>query len=154
MNVSVRMMRGPLAVAAIVVLVDQLTKQWALDALADGHEIHVLGSLQFNLAFNSGMAFSRGDGLGPFVPVLAIGVIAALLIALGRSDSRWFAVAVGLVVGGSIGNVADRLFRGERWLRGSVVDFIDLQWWPIFNVADMAIVIGGVLLILTTLRAS
>ena len=48
----------------------------------------------------------------------------------------------------------DRLFRGEGWLRGQVVDFIDLQWWPIFNIADMAIVVGGVLLILSTLRAS
>jgi signal peptidase II len=86
--------------------------------------------------------------------VLAVGVIAALLIALGRSDSPWFAVGVGLVIGGSIGNVLDRLFRGEGWLRGQVVDFIDLQWWPIFNVADMAIVVGGVLLILSTLRAS
>ena len=63
-------------------------------------------------------------------------------------------VAVGLVIGGSIGNVLDRLFRGEGWLRGQVVDFIDLQWWPIFNVADMAIVVGGVLLVVSTLRAS
>ena len=154
MTPSVRTVRGPLVIAAVVVLVDQLTKHWALSALDDGHVVHVIGSLQLNLAFNSGMAFSRGDGLGPFVPVLAVGVIAALLIALGRSDSPWFAVGVGLVIGGSIGNVLDRLFRGEGWLRGQVVDFIDLQWWPIFNVADMAIVVGGVLLILSTLRAS
>ena len=113
MTLSVRTVRGPLVIAAVVVLVDQLTKHWALSALGDGHVVHVVGSLQLNLAFNSGMAFSRGDGLGPFVPVLAVGVIAALLIALGRSDSPWFAVGVGLVIGGSIGNVLDRLFRGE-----------------------------------------
>ena len=97
MTPSVRTVRGPLVIAAVVVLVDQLTKHWALSALGDGHVVHVVGSLQLNLAFNSGMAFSRGDGLGPFVPVLAVGVIAALLIALGRSDSPWFAVGVGLV---------------------------------------------------------
>ncbi|MET0908184.1 MAG: signal peptidase II [Ilumatobacteraceae bacterium] len=153
MTPSVRTVRGPLVIAAVVVLVDQLTKHWALRVLGDGHVVHVVGSLQLNLAFNSGMAFSRGDGLGPFVPVLAVGVIAALLIALGRSDSPWFAVGVGLVIGGSIGNVLDRLFRGEGWLRGQVVDFIDLQWWPIFNVADMAITIGGVLLVLGTVFA-
>lgn len=152
MNVSVRTMRGPLLIAGLVVLVDQLTKHWALHALADGHVIHVVGTLQFNLAFNSGMAFSRGDGLGPIVPVLAAGVIAVLLITLGRSTSPWFAVGVGLVIGGSLGNVVDRLVRDRGWLRGSVIDFIDLQWWPIFNVADMAIVVGGALLILSTLR--
>jgi signal peptidase II len=154
MTPSVRTMRGPLVIAAIVVLVDQLTKRWAVGALDGGRVIHVVGSLQLNLAFNTGMAFSRGAGLGPFVPVLAIGVIAALLIALGRSESRWFSVAVGLVIGGAVGNVLDRLFRGDGWLRGSVVDFIDLQWWPIFNVADAAVVVGGVLLVLSTLRAS
>ena len=151
---AARPWRAPVLIALVVVVLDQLTKRWALNALSDGHVIELFWTLQFNLAFNSGMAFSRGDGLGPFVPVLAVGVIAALLIALGRSDSPWFAVGVGLVIGGSIGNVLDRLFRGEGWLRGQVVDFIDLQWWPIFNVADMAIVVGGVLLILSTLRAS
>lgn len=58
-----------------------------------------------------------------------------------------------LVAAGAAGNVIDRLFRGDAWFRGSVVDFIDLQWWPVFNVADSAITVGGVLVILGALRA-
>jgi signal peptidase II len=57
------------------------------------------------------------------------------------------------VIGGSVGNVVDRLFRNDGWFDGAVVDFIDLQWWPIFNVADIGIVIGGGILLLLTLRA-
>ena len=61
-------------------------------------------------------------------------------------------MSVGLIVGGAVGNLLDRLFREPGWLRGGVVDFIDLQWWPIFNVADIAITVGGVLLLLSSLR--
>ena len=59
-------------------------------------------------------------------------------------------LAVGLIVGGALGNITDRLLRGEGWLRGGVVDFIDVQWWPIFNVADIAVTTGGALLLLTS----
>ncbi len=84
------------------------------------------------------MAFSKGDGLGPYIGVIAIVVVAVMLVSLGRTNSRWNMVAIGLVVGGAIGNILDRLFRGEGWFRGAVVDFIDPQWFPIFNVADIA----------------
>ena len=137
-----------------MVVVDQLTKHWALNALDNGRVIEVVGSLRLNLAFNRGMAFSQGDGVGPLIPVLAITVVAFLLMAVGRSNSRWFTLGVGLIVGGSLGNVIDRLFRDEGWLRGAVVDFIDLQWWPVFNLADVGIVVGAALLLLTTLRSS
>ena len=100
------------------------------------------------------MAFSQGEGIGRLVPILAITVVAALLMAVGRSSSRWFTVGVGLIVGGSLSNVVDRLFRGEGWLDGAVVDFIDVQWWPVFNLADAAIVVGAALLLLTSLRAT
>jgi signal peptidase II len=59
-------------------------------------------------------------------------------------------LAVGLIVGGAIGNLLDRLFRAPGWFRGAVVDFIDLQWWPIFNVADIGVTVGGALLLLTS----
>ena len=58
-----------------------------------------------------------------------------------------------LIVGGSLSNVVDRLFRGDGWFDGAVVDFIDVQWWPVFNIADAAIVVGAVLLLITSLRA-
>jgi signal peptidase II len=148
-----RGLRPPLAIAAAVVLLDQLTKHWALNALADGHVVHVLGTLQFNLAFNRGMAFSQGQGFGPVIGVIALLVIVGLLISVGRSTSRWYPLAVGLIIGGALGNVIDRMFRGEGWFRGGVVDFIDVQWWPIFNVADIAVTVGGVLLLLTSLTA-
>jgi signal peptidase II len=149
-----RTLGWPLGVAAVVVAVDQLTKHWALNALDHGRIIDLVGPLRLNLAFNRGMAFSQGDGIGPFIPILAITVVAALLMAVGRSTSRWFALGVGLIVGGTLGNVIDRLFRGEGWLDGAVIDFVDVQWWPVFNVADACIVVGAALLLLTSLRSS
>lgn len=147
-----RSLRGSLAIAAAVVLVDQLTKQWALNALADG-PIDVVWTLRFNLAFNKGMAFSQATGFGPIIGVVALIVIVALLVSVGRSTSRLYPLAVGLIIGGAIGNLLDRLFRDPGWLRGAVVDFIDVQWWPIFNVADIGVTVGGALLLLTSVQA-
>ena len=115
-----RGLRSPLAIAATVVLIDQLTKEWALDALGDGSVVDVVGSLRFNLAFNEGMAFSQGKGWGPVIGIVALGVVVALLISVGRSASRWYPLAVGLIVGGALGNLTDRLFRDRGWLRGRV----------------------------------
>jgi signal peptidase II len=151
MKRSARSFGGPLAIAAVVVLIDQLTKQWALSALDDG-PIDVVWTLRFNLAFNKGMAFSQGTGLGPIIGVVALVVIVVLLVSVGRSSSPVYPLAVGLIVGGAAGNLVDRLFRDPGWFKGAVVDFIDLQWWPIFNVADIGIVIGGGILLLLTLR--
>jgi signal peptidase II len=133
------------------VALDQITKHWAVSSLNDGRIIDVLGSLRFNLSFNRGMAFSQGTGLGPFIGVLGILVVLYLLIGM-RKSSVSGAVFVGLVAGGAAGNIVDRLFRGEAWLRGAVVDFIDLQWWPVFNIADAAICIGGALLVFASFR--
>jgi signal peptidase II len=149
MKLTARSLGGPLAIAAAVVLLDQLTKEWALNALADG-PIDVVWTLRFNLAFNKGMAFSQGTGLGPIIGVVALVVIVGLLVSIGRSTSRLYPLAVGLIVGGAIGNLLDRLFRAPGWFRGAVVDFIDLQWWPIFNVADIGVTVGGALLLLTS----
>ena len=141
-------------VAALVILADQLSKTWAVRNLSGGRTVDVVGSLRFNLTFNSGMAFSQGRGVGPFIGVVALGVIVVLLVSLRRTGSMLSAVGIGLVIGGAIGNVADRLFRaGDGFLGGAVVDFIDLQWWPIFNVADMAVTIGGVILVVGSLLA-
>ena len=143
--------RSSLAVASGVVAFDQITKHWAVNRLNDDRVIDVLGSLRFNLSFNNGMAFSQGTGIGPIIGVLGIIVVAYLLVGMRRS-SLSSAVFVGLVAGGAAGNIVDRLFRGEAWLHGAVVDFIDLQWWPVFNIADAAICIGGALLVFTSFR--
>ena len=126
---------------------DQASKQWALWALADG-PIDVVWTLRFNLLFNTGMAFGQGQGFGPIIGVVALVVVVALLVSLRRGAGTVGAVGVGLVVGGALGNVIDRLFRSPGWFRGAVVDFIDFQWFPVFNVADMAINVGAGLLIL------
>ena len=138
-------------VALAVVAADQVTKHWALNALDSGRVIDVLGSLRLNLAFNTGMAFAKGQGIGPLIAVVGLLVIAYLLVGL-RRESRSGAIFVGLVAGGAAGNIIDRLFRGRGWFHGAVVDFIDLQWWPVFNVADSAISVGAVLLVLSALR--
>lgn len=134
------------AVAALVVLLDQVTKTWALNALDEGPR-HVAWTLQFNLSFNSGAAFGLGQGLAPVLVAVAV-VLLVVLLGMGRAAGTTVPalLAFALVIGGATGNLADRLFRGHG---GAVVDFIDLQWWPIFNVADAAITCGAVLLVLT-----
>ena len=142
-----------LAIAATWVVLDQLSKHWAVNRLSGGRVIQVIGSLQFNLSFNSGMAFGKGKGFGPILGVIALVVVVVILVGLRTDGSRLGAVAVGLLVGGAAGNLCDRLFRGDGWFRGSVVDFIDLQWWPVFNLADVGVTVGGALLVLGALRS-
>jgi signal peptidase II len=88
--------------------------------------------------------------LGPLIGIFAV-VVVVLLVRFGRTVvSPVGTVALGLVLGGAVGNLVDRLLRdGSGFLHGAVVDFIDLHWWPIFNVADSAIVVGGLLLVLS-----
>ena len=131
----------------LIVLLDQVTKSWAVSALANGHVIHVVGSLQFSLGFNSGFAFSQGQGMGPVVGVFAIIAVLFLLRAVRKATTQISALALCAIVAGAIGNIADRFFRGEGWLHGRVVDFIDLQWFPVFNVADSSITVGACALI-------
>ncbi len=140
------------AVAAVVLVLDALTKQWAVSALADA-PIDLFGSVQLALTYNKAAAFGLG---GAFVPFLALAALVLVLVmvftgaAAGRTP---VAVALGLVLGGAFGNMADRLFRDPGFLRGAVVDFIDVGFWPVFNLADSAITCGCVLLLLTSWSA-
>ena len=138
---------APIALA--IVVADQLTKHWAVNALVD-RDIDVFWTLRFNLSYNTGMAFSRGQNFGPIIGVIALIVVVVLLLMLKRQPGRLTDVAVGMIVGGAIGNVIDRLFRQEAWFRGGVVDFIDFQWFPIFNIADIGVTVGGALLVLAS----
>jgi len=141
-----------LLVAAIIVLLDQDSKAWALGVLADGRIIHVIWTMQFNLTYNRGMAFSRGTGIGPIIGVIGLVVVVLLLLSLRRADNALTRVATGLIIGGAVGNILDRLFRGSGWMRGAVIDFIDFQWWPVFNVADMAIMIGAATMMVAMIK--
>ena len=138
-----------LAVAGAVVVLDQLTKWWAVATL-DDRNIDIVWTLRFNLSYNTGMAFSAGQDWGPVIGVIAMLVVVALLLGMRRQPGRPTDLAVGLIIGGAVGNIIDRLFRQDGWLRGGVVDFIDFQWFPIFNVADAGITIGGALLVLAS----
>ena len=132
----------------VVISLDQLTKQWSLNALNAGKTIKIFWTLQLNLVFNSGMAFSQGQGVGRIIGVLAIGVVVGLLMSLRKPMSMTTIIGTGLLIGGAFGNILDRMFRGDGWMSGAVVDFIDLQWFPVFNVADSAVTIGAGFLIL------
>jgi len=143
--------RRPWLVIAAIVITDQLTKHWALNRLSGGRTINLVGSLRFNLAFNKGIAFSQATGAGPLIGALGFVIVIVVVSWMRRSARGAAAVAASLIVGGAIGNLVDRLFRGDAWLRGAVVDFVDLQWFPIFNVADSAITIGAVTMVLAAL---
>jgi signal peptidase II len=146
--------RIPVAIALGVVVVDQLTKHWAVTYLGNERVIDLVWTLRFNLAFNNGMAFGQGRGLGPVIGIVATLVIVFLLISLRNEASRLSTIGMGLLIGGAAGNLIDRLLRGDAWLNGAVVDFIDLQWFPIFNVADMAVNVGALLLIIGSIQSS
>jgi signal peptidase II len=142
-----------LAVAAIVLALDQLSKAWAVSELGDGRAIDLVGSLRLRLTMNYGSAFSLANGRGALISLLALVVVAVLLRTGRHARSPVMAVALGLVVGGAFGNLIDRAFRaGDGFLGGGVVDFIDLQWWPVFNLADAAIVVGAITLFLVQWR--
>lgn len=141
------LVRWSLVVAStgVVLAVDQLTKWWArgLD-----EPIELVGSLRFNLAFNSGAAFSSFQGAGSLIGVVGLLVVAFLLRASARIATRLGVVCMGMVIGGALGNLIDRVVQpGAGLFGGRVTDFIDLQWWPIFNLADMALSLGGLALV-------
>lgn len=146
------------AIFGVVLAVDQATKQWALSRLSDGRIVEVVGSLQLQLTWNTGASFSVGSDLelGPYIAVLALVVVGWLLLT-GHTVSRLGAVAAGMVAGGAVGNLVDRALRTGPYgadvgfMGGAVVDFIDVQWWPIFNVADMGVVGGAILLVLASI---
>lgn len=127
--------------AAIVVGVDQATKELALSNLGDGPVDLIEGVITFRLTFNSGGVFGLGKGLPGLFLAATLVVLVGVLAAARRVTERSWAVPLGMVLGGGLGNVFDRLFRGDG---GRVVDFIDLHVWPIFNVADASIVIAVV----------
>jgi signal peptidase II len=140
----VRTSRIGLGAALAVLILDILTKGWAMSALSDGRDIHIFWTLHFALTHNEGMAFSTGTNVGPFIGMLAIVVIAILIFTLRKQSSVISLVATGCIIGGAIGNVLDRVFRGSGFMDGAVVDFIDFRWWPVFNVADIGIVCGAI----------
>ena len=137
-------------VAAVVVGLDQITKQLALDNLDDGPLHLIEGVLSLDLHFNPGGAFGLLQGFPGFFLVVTLAVSVALLIWAHRLEGDAHLFPVALVLGGGLGNVYDRVLRDTD---GRVVDFIDLHVWPVFNLADSCIVIGVLWLLFVTARS-
>jgi signal peptidase II len=141
----------PLAAAAVAVAVvaaDEGSKVWALSRLAGGRVIAVPGGwLELRLISNPGAAFSIGGGATWLFTIFAVAAVAIVPWFAARARSRVEVVALGLLLGGAAGNLADRLFRAPAAGRGRVVDFIDYHGLFIGNVADIAIVVGACLLV-------
>lgn len=140
--------------AAVVIIVDRLTKLWALNALADGEIVPIEGILGFDLAFNTGAAYGLFKGGGSVIAVGALVATGLIVYALRSVERRFEAVTLGAIMGGALGNLIDRIARGPGLFDGAVVDWIETPLWPNFNIADSAIVVGAVLLILATFRRS
>jgi signal peptidase II len=137
--------------AAGVLVLDRGTKVWAERALVD-HPMEVIpGVLTLRFTSNSGGAFSLGQSAPWFFAAATIVVSAVIVITAFRARAVLTSTALGLILGGALGNLADRAIRGPG-LRGHVVDFIDLHVWPVFNVADSAVVIGALLLAWSSFR--
>jgi signal peptidase II len=141
------------AVGATVYLLDQLTKYLAVKELSGEPPRELVGTLlQLELIRNPGAAFSIGTGATAVFTVVASIVVVIVLRAARRLRSGIWALALGLLLGGALGNLTDRLFRSPRGLRGHVVDFLQLPNFPVFNVADMAVVSSAALISLLSLR--
>jgi len=141
-----------LAVAAGVYLADVISKIIVVATLP-GHQVRLLGGLlTLDLLRNSGAAFSIGTSLTIVFTLIALGVIFFILRTSRRLRSVPWAITLGLLLGGATGNLTDRLLRSPGAFRGDVVDWIQLPHWPVFNVADSAIVCGGVLAVLLAAR--
>ena len=142
---------------------DQLAKDWVLRSIGPSERRTIAGPLSLVRRFNTGAAFSFGNGNRATAWVVTFVVCVVLVGVVGHlskpppnspaaSDWRWW-VALGLITGGAVGNQLDRLLRSGGWNRGAVVDFIDVGFWPVFNIADSALTIGCVAVALLSLSA-
>jgi signal peptidase II len=141
------------AVAVVVLALDALTKHLVVQHLEHRDPVRLLGgALLLNVSRNSGAAFSFAQGATIVFTLVALAVIVVIVRTARRLDSAAWATSLGLLLGGATGNLMDRIFRAPGIGRGAVVDFIDFRVWPVFNLADSAIVCGGVLAVLLSLR--
>jgi signal peptidase II len=144
-------------IAVLVLAADIITKVVAVAQLEDRAPVELLGGLVFlQLVRNPGAAFSLATGYTWVLTIVAIAVVVVIARVARRLRSTGWAIALGLVLGGALGNLTDRLFRAPGPLQGHVVDVVSLftpdgRAWPVFNLADSSIVSGGVLLVLLAL---
>jgi lipoprotein signal peptidase len=141
-----------LAVAVAVLALDIISKALVVAHLAS-RQIHLLGGfLTLRESRNPGAAFSLGTSLTVMYSAIAVAVIVVILRTSRRIRSLPWAITLGLLLGGATGNLMDRIFRSPGLFRGWVVDWIQVPHWPVFNLADSAIVCGGILAVLLSAR--
>lgn len=135
---------------AILLVLDQITKNWAEANLEELVPRPFLGEfLQLTLLYNSGAAWGMGSGITPVVTCLQMLIVVGVLVfAVTTVRSPWYSLALGMILGGALGNIHDRLLRPPAPFRGEVVDFLELPNWPVFNIADMGVVGGAILVVL------
>lgn len=145
--------------ALAIVALDLATKILVVATLDEttppADQPRILGGLvYFSLLRNPGAAFSMATGMTWILALIAIGVVVYIIRIAPKLKSTWWAVCLGLVLGGAIGNLIDRIFRSPGFLQGHVVDYVSVfgpnaEYFPVFNVADSAITVGGILLVFT-----
>jgi signal peptidase II len=140
------------ATAWTIWLFDFATKAWALQSLSTEPR-RVIGTfLQFTLVRNSGAAFSFATGLTILFSLLALSVVVAVIYFAPRITSAGWHLTIGLLLGGVLGNLTDRIFREPSFLSGHVIDWIQIPHWPVFNLADTAICVAAALSFVLTMR--
>lgn len=145
---TARRLRLLLVVAALVLGLDVVTKVLAVKLLVPGQPVEIIGdTITWTLVRNSGAAFSMATGYTWVLTLIATGVVLGIIWMGRRLVSLWWTLGLGMILGGAVGNLMDRFFRSPGPLRGHVVDFLSVGWWPVFNVADSAVVCGAVLLV-------
>lgn len=156
--VVVRRKRGPLLLilagfAVLAYSLDQLTKWWVSSTMVDGQVTPVLGSLlSWHYIRNSGAAFSIGENVTWIFTLVMAAVVIGILVQARRLGSIWWSIALGMLLGGALGNLTDRLFREPSFGMGHVVDFIALPHFAIFNIADSSVVGSVILICILTLK--
>jgi signal peptidase II len=141
------------AIAWSIWLMDFATKIWALANLDSNKPVKLLGDfLQLTLLKNSGAAFSLAEGATYVFTLFALIVIAAIGYFAPRIKSLGWTVVLGLALGGILGNLTDRIFRSPGFFTGHVIDWIQLPHWPVFNLADSAIVVAAAISVVLSIR--
>ncbi|MGK2881441.1 MAG: signal peptidase II [Mycobacterium sp.] len=140
------------SVAAVVLTLDVVTKVLAVHLLTPGQPVAIIGdTVTWTLVRNPGAAFSMATGYTWVLTLVAMTVVGGIIWMGRRLVSPWWAIGLGMILGGAMGNLVDRIFRAPGPLRGYVVDFFSVGWWPVFNVADPSVVGGAIFLVILSL---
>lgn len=147
-----RRLRLLVAVASVVLTLDVITKVLAVELLTPNQPVSIIGdTVTWTLVRNPGAAFSMATGYTWVLTLIATAVVIGIIWMGRRLVSPWWALGLGMILGGALGNLMDRFFRWPGPLQGHVIDFLSIGWWPVFNVADPAVVGGAILLVALSL---